>query len=80
MAHPSDKIDGKGATCPICDSTRSSVIETRSHQHQVIRRRECKCGETYTTIEKTIDASMRDVIIHKRKYQFLGTPEQENAI
>jgi transcriptional regulator NrdR family protein len=42
-----------GICCPHCDSTLSTVTETRKVEDGVKRRRRCfKCERTFTTVEK----------------------------
>jgi transcriptional regulator NrdR family protein len=54
--------DGRGCVCPACEGSVSSVTETRSHGGKVFRRRQCRCGFAYTTVEEVIDRSIREMI------------------
>lgn len=47
--------------CPVCESEKNKVVETRNGKIRVYRRRKCECGITFTTYE-IIDSSFLDLI------------------
>ena len=54
--------DGVGCVCPVCAEATSRVLETRSDKGKVLRRRGCRCGFEYTTVEEVIDRSIREML------------------
>ena len=47
-----DSFDMVGMRCPVCGSSSTHVIESRSHNGSVLRRRECrKMHHKFTTRE-----------------------------
>ncbi len=48
--------DGSGLRCPVCDSLRIRVVDTRDNGGTIRRRRRCKgCMEDFYTIEVISD-------------------------
>lgn len=45
------KPTGPGISCPVCGSTDHAVKDSRPGNGYWRRRRSCKCGERFTTIE-----------------------------
>ena len=41
--------------CPKCDRSNWSVIETRTAEKHIRRRRECECGHRVTTVESIVE-------------------------
>lgn len=52
--------------CPACGSDESSVIESRGAN----RRRECKCGQRFTTQEKVFGPHSHTPVLHKPAKKF----------
>lgn len=71
-----DIMDGAGATCPVCNMHTSRVIETRCDKGAVFRRRRCRCGETFTTAEQTIDNTMRRIIVKGEGFKALSNDRE----
>ena len=46
------KAQASGIQCPKCDSTESSVKDSRPGNNTISRRRVCTCGYVFTTYEK----------------------------
>lgn len=65
------KADQEGIRCPSCGGRISTVNESRAHQGVRLRRRRCRCGHRYTTVEQPIDASIYDVIVKGSAYKVL---------
>lgn len=47
--------------CPVCESEKNKVVDSRNGKIRVYRRRKCECGITFTTYE-IIDSSFLDLI------------------
>lgn len=52
-------FDGDNISCPVCESQRSKVTDSRPHQHSIRRRRKCKnCEYRFWTKEVHCDFNM----------------------
>lgn len=47
--------------CPVCESEKNKVVDTRNGKIRVYRRRKCECGIVFTTYE-IIDSTFLDLI------------------
>ena len=46
--------DDKGIRCPTCGSRRSRVYDSRQHNEGIKRRRKCRKGHRFATLEKPV--------------------------
>lgn len=63
-----DVADGDGVACPSCGGHRSGVVETRHHKGVTFRRRKCRCGSAFTTVEVVTDNTMHNIIAKGETY------------
>ena len=60
MPSPFTDYDGVGVRCSVCGSQRSMVMETRSNNGAVYRRRKCQaCGARFKTREQAYAADTK---------------------
>ena len=60
--------DHTALTCPHCRRAASGVVETRSHDNKIYRRRACRaCGERFTTLEQVVGTDGIKAMIAKEK-------------
>ena len=64
--------DGAGVRCPKCgNGSRSRVVETRSHDGRVFRRRRCACGTRYSTVEQAMRDTIYGVVIKNKPVEIV---------
>lgn len=68
MSKRFDRADGIGPRCPVCDSIRNEVVDTRRHKGRIFRRRRCKCGEKFATVEMPIDTTLWGAISGREQW------------
>ena len=54
--------------CPVCESEKNKVVDSRNGKVRVYRRRKCECGVIFTSYE-IIDASFLDLMDRLEDYK-----------
>jgi len=54
--------------CPICESEKNKVVDSRNGKIRVYRRRKCECGVIFTSYE-IIDSSFLDLMDRLEGYK-----------